>query len=151
MIVGVKLATPPPGLAVAALTVVSPADRRLPPVATEVIMWVPLVLAVVPPCAWGVHVCVCVWLTIAETELIVVPLIVGTPAGQEMTCAGPVTVPFVPAAVTECVCAASAAVEPLIVCAATVLLDPVKVCAATVELAPVKVCAATVELAPVKV
>ena len=29
--------------------------------------------------------------------------VVGTPAGHDMTCAGPVTVPFVPAAVTLCV------------------------------------------------
>lgn len=43
------------------------------------------------------------------------PANVGTPTGHEIVCAGPVTVPLVPAAVTLCVCAASAAVLPLMV------------------------------------
>lgn len=64
--------------------------------------------------------------------------LVGTPAGHETTCAGPVTVPFVPAGVPA-------------LTALDVALDPVKVWAGTVPAFPVKDCAAAVNVATVGV
>jgi hypothetical protein len=143
---GVMDATPPDGLALVAV-MESPAvmARALPPVAVLVITCVPVVAAVVPPCTSEVTVIVCVWLMTLENGVPVnvsagtvpaPPVNVGTPAGHDTTCAGPVTVPFVPAGVPA-------------LTAEVVALDPVNAWAAAVRVATVGVTVLAPPVAPI--